>query len=68
MIMNKGSPEQQTAKKEDQFILVADGVPQLSPTHCPAHSIIGSPGPPLFWRLSRRCTYVALRREISTSV
>jgi hypothetical protein len=66
--MNKGSPEQQTAKKEDQHILVADGVPQLSPMHCPAHSTIGSPGSPLLWRLFRRCTYVALRREISTSV
>jgi hypothetical protein len=65
---NKDSQEQQTAKKEDQYIFLADSVPQLSPKHCPAHSTIGSPGSPLFWRLSRRCTYVALRWEISTSV
>ena len=49
------------AKKGDHHILVADGVPQSSATHCPAHSIVGSPGSPLFWMLSRRCTYVALR-------
>ena len=48
--MNKGSPEQQTAKKEDEHILVADGVPQLSPMHCPAHSTVGSPGSPLLWK------------------
>jgi hypothetical protein len=39
---------QQTVKKRDQHILVADGVPQLSLTHRPAHPIIGSPGLSLF--------------------
>jgi hypothetical protein len=35
---NKGSPEQQMAKKGDQRTLIVDGMPQSSLTHCPVHS------------------------------